>query len=421
MRNRIKKNIKDDLSKKIENNNDTLDEKNIDKDNIDKDNIDKDNIDKDNIDKDNIKSFQYKISEYFNKYKIYVEMLQEFYNIINIPEYIINEKDENLKFLHIYYEILKINNILSEVYDSREYEKNKEIINRNKLFLSKYPVLDNNVYNHVCSYFNNFNIQELLILYDKYGYSEFIRLKTNSIDKTIFQQFNNFNLTTRFWTKNMNNIENLAYNISIFKENINSLSGVTPTIIKKTKTIIYENEDNIKNIFDRKIDDQKINNITNKENTGFIESYNKYIENLILNNIKKCNIIPVKATTNIMNMIISSINVYKYMICKSNYELINLVIEDINKTIIGILFKLNDNIKNKKELYYGNTKIVMELSKKIEHLIKIELNNSKIKLPITDKTDKYDLSNKLKDVLIKSITYSGIISNIKSLDQTLCL
>lgn len=120
-------------------------------------------------------------------------------------------------------------------------------------------------------------------------------------------------------------------------------------------------------------------------------------------------------------MVLSSINIYKYMICGSNSEFIDVLMTDINNTLLEVLFKTNNNIKNKKELYFGNAKIVFDTSKKIATTIKNELFSMNIKLPINDKVDKFELANKLNAIIAKAITISGIATYSKSVDQVICI
>jgi hypothetical protein len=398
-----------------------------------------------------------KINEYYNNYVKYVDIINEYYPKIRIPFNVKEETNIELKLLHILNELRKISSLLNTPLVLTDYNKTVEIKERNKELFTRKPILDKSVYFQTISNISLLNLEDIKNLINKYNYSDLFKVLKFKFTKTIIViEPNNELFCKRYWINNMEQYKNLVYDKSVYYKKINKNTGINPVYLDLTNTIIYKNEEkiheelkryvnNINTVIDNKTLIDKIDNNTlsiNNENSTtnkvkinqininkqqqddscFISSYNKYIEDKIKFKMVKCNTVPVKTMINISEQLINSININNLMNkANQNSELIDIVLSDIRIFLVDVLYNMNSSIKNKRELYFANAKIIFDITKNIKSNLKTELFSQDIKFPLDTFEKKTEVYGKLKNVLTKVINESGVKTIGRSVDQTICI
>ena len=398
-----------------------------------------------------------KIDEYYNKYCTFVDIVNEYYPKTRIPLYIKEETNIELKLLHILNELRKISSFLNTPIVLDDYNKTIDIKQRNKELFTRKPNLDKSVYIQTINNLGLLDLNELKRLVNKYNYNDLFKVMKFKFSRSTFIVESDQDLyCKRYWVNNMEQYKNLVYDKSVYYKKINKNTGINPVYLDLTNTIIYKNEEkiheelkryvnNINTVIDNKTLIDKIDNNTlsiNNENSTtnkvkinqininkqqqddscFISSYNKYIEDKIKFKMVKCNTVPVKTMINISEQLINSININNLMNkANQNSELIDIVLSDIRIFLVDVLYNMNSSVKNKRELYFANAKIIFDITKNIKSNLKTELFSQDIKFPLDTFEKKTEVYGKLKNVLTKVINESGVKTIGRSVDQTICI
>jgi hypothetical protein len=104
-----------------------------------------------------------------------------------------------------------------------------------------------------------------------------------------------------------------------------------------------------------------------------------------------------------------------------NSELIDIILSDVRIFLVDVLYNMNSSIKNKRELYFANVKIIFDISKNIKSSLKTELYTQDIKFPLDTFEKKTEAYGKLKSTITKVINESGVKTIGRSADQTICI
>lgn len=378
------------------------------------------------------------IKSYYDNYVKFIDIVNKEYNNIKLPSYISNEKIIEIKALHIVNDLKKINRMLNTPQINQDYSIIQEIKNKNRLLMANYPLLDDNTYKQIIANLSLLDIKEIIKLINKYGYNELFKIVKFKIPRLEVNIENKSKiLCKRYWVNNMSQYKNLVYDKSIYTKNINKNNGIDINFINMTNSIVYENEDKITNELKRyintdvnnKIDKFKNNKIDNYEikdktvnHANFVSAYNKYIENIINQKIVKCTTIPAKNIVNISDQLFNSINIDSIINNSSNKdELITKIIQNFRVFLVDALYNLNSSVKNKRELYFANAKIIFDIIKEIKTILKQELNSQDIVFPLDNFDKKTEAYGKIKLIINKCIDHSGVKRIGKTVEQTICI
>jgi len=396
-----------------------------------------------------------KIDEYYNKYCTFVDIVNEYYPKTRIPLYIKEETNIELKLLHILNELRKISSFLNTPIVLDDYNKTIDIKQRNKELFTRKPNLDKSVYIQTINNLGLLDLNELKRLVNKYNYNDLFKVMKFKFSRSTFIVESDQDLyCKRYWVNNMEQYKNLVYDKSVYYKKINKKTGINPVYLDLTDTILYKNEEKIKNdlkrfvsntnpIIDNKTLIDKIDNnllsdnrsINNKikvnqvninkqqhDESCFISSYNKYIEDKIKLKMVKCSTVSVRTMINISDQLINSININNLMNrVTQNSELIDIILSDVRIFLVDVLYNMNSSIKNKRELYFANAKIIFDISKNIKSSLKTELYTQDIKFPLDTFEKKTEAYGKLKSTITKVINESGVKTIGRSADQTICI
>jgi len=401
-----------------------------------------------------------KIDEYFNNYSKFVDIIHEYYTNIRVPLYIKEETNIEIKLLHILNELRKISSLLNSPLILTDYHKTNEIKTRNRELFSRKPILDKSTYVQTITNLSLLDINEIKKLVNKYNYSDLFRIMKFKFSKAIFIVEPDDKLfCKRYWINNMEQYKNLVYDKSVYYKTINKNTGINPVYIELTDTILYKNEEKIQSDLKRFISNEKTNidttkiqnNISNINQTNiniidvnkinnnikisqsniskiqedescFVNAYNKYIENKINTKMVKCTTVSVRTMINITDQLINSININNLMNNSTqNSDLIDRVLSDVRIFLVDVLYNMNSSIKNKRELYFANAKIIFDITKNIKSNLKTELYSQDIKFPIDTFEKKTEIGGRLKNIIIKVINESGVKTIGRSVDQTICI
>lgn len=378
------------------------------------------------------------LNEYYDKYVTYVKIVHEDYKNIKIPVYITEEKIPEIKVLHIVNDIRKINRIINSPQINGDYNKNNELKAKNKQIMSNSPSLNNSLYKQTMTNLSLLDFKELHRLINKYNYNELFKVIKYRLSKyDIKIEHNSKILCKRYWVNGMNQYKNLVYDKNVYSNLLNRNNGINNEFITKTNTIIYENEDKIFNELKRYINTDPTDNndkyesikITSldvpssqTENSSFVNAYNKYIENRIEEKLVRCTTTPVKTIINITEQLINSIDIDSLIQNTNNkYEMIDKILQQIRVYLVDALYNLNSSIKNKRELYFANAKIIFDVSNRIQIILNNEFYNQDIKFPIDTFEKKTEAYGKIKLIVNKSINESGVKNINRSVEQTICI
>jgi hypothetical protein len=378
------------------------------------------------------------INEFYEKYVKFVDLIHDHFPNIRVPLFIKEEPNIELKLLHILNELRKITTLLKSPLILTDYHKTNEIKLRNKELFARKPISDNSVYVQTITNLGTLDINELKKLVNKYNYIDLFKVMKFKYSKTSYniEPLNN-KYCKRYWINNMEQYKNLVYDKSVYYKKLDKNTGINPVYIDLTNTIIYQNDSKIQNDLKR-IANKEINinsdikdeikqpqtTITSEQenNSTFINAYNKYVEDKIKLKIVRCVPLTVKSMINITDQLIGSININNLINNSLQMpELIDKVLSDVRIFLVDVLYNMNTSVKNKRELYFANAKIIFDITKNIKSNLKIELYSQDIKFPIDTFEKKNEAYGKLKNVISKVINDSGVKTIGRSAEQTICI
>jgi hypothetical protein len=149
--------------------------------------------------------------------------------------------------------------------------------------------------------------------------------------------------------------------------------------------------------------------------------YNGSVYDRFTAGIVHCIPILIKQPVDITDNLIYSLDTNKYASLASYNDIIDAVLLDVRKFMVDALYGVNPNIRNRRELLYGNSNIIFDVVKGIYNSLRSQLYESDIVVPAITRDDKMNTIGKLQRMIRESVSNSSIKTQRRGIETTICI